>query len=329
MKRAVIIGCGDVSVVHAEGISQIEDATLVGVCDTDVERARNLARKYNVPYFSSYHDLVENLPFDVAHVATPHNMHANLTVDLLERGYHVLQEKPLAHSLEAGKAIVDASEKASGKIGICFQNRYNVSSQILHAYLANAELGTITGAYANMVWSRDANYYRSRPWRGTWEGSGGGLLMNQAIHTIDLLHWFMGGISSVSGSVTLDRLRSLIEVDESAHLFLTHPNGATSTMYATLANTAHRPVELEIYTDKATATIRDGLTIQWNDGHTEYYPERHAASSGRTYWGVSHEILFRDFYSTLESPEAFWISPREAYESLKTAQTIYEHSSLR
>lgn len=329
MKRAAIIGCGDVSVIHAEGLAEIDGVQLVAVCDNDPERARIAGERYAVPWFTHHRELMEKVEFDVGHVTTPHNVHAPVTIDLLDAGYHVIQEKPLAESLEAGRGIIAAAERANGKIGICFQNRYNVSSQTLAALLDTGELGAITGAHANVVWSRDADYYHARPWRGTWAESGGGLLMNQAVHTIDLLHWFMGGIESVQGSATCHKLRDVIEVEDTAHLYLTHPNGTTSTMYATLANPVFRPVQLELYTENATAIIGDGLEVNWQDGRRDYYPERKVPTCGRTYWGVSHEILFRNFYATLDSPEPFWLTPRDAYESLKAIQTIYDQSSLR
>ncbi|BAS07133.1 inositol 2-dehydrogenase [Arthrobacter sp. Hiyo4] len=169
--KAAVIGCGDVSAVHFEAIAKLDGARLAGVCDSDPGRLAAAVAAYGVPGFPDHLSLIEAVGPDVVHITTPHNMHATIAVDCLERGVNVIVEKPLAHTLKEGRRLVAAAEGSDAKIAVCFQNRYNATSQAMHALLSSGELGAVVGASATVLWHRDADYYLSRPWRGTWTGA--------------------------------------------------------------------------------------------------------------------------------------------------------------
>lgn len=328
MTTAAIIGCGDVSIIHFEALAEMEDVTLVGVCDSDPERRAAAAAAHGVPGFADHLSLLETVSPDVVHLCTPHDQHASLAVDCLERGVNVIVEKPVAHTLEAAQRLVAVAERSTAKIAVCFQNRYNATAQALHRILTSGAVGAVLGGSFTVVWHRTADYYRNRPWRGSWAGGGGGLLMNQAIHTVDLLQWLMGDVESVNGHASTRFLGDTIEVEDTAEFVTQHDNGARSVFYATLAHAANSPVTIEIVTEKAVLSLRGDLTVTYADGRTEVIEERQALSGGRAYWGVSHELLIRDFYAGLDDPEPFWISPREAEKSLRLVQTVYAQSQL-
>ncbi|ATG50385.1 dehydrogenase [Brachybacterium vulturis] len=336
-RRIGLIGCGDVSVVHVEAIRDIEGLELVGVADTDPQARARAAAATGVPGFADTQELIDAAGPDAVHVATPHDQHIGPSLTALEAGVHVLQEKPLAHTLEEGRRLVDALESAGArpgapKVGICFQNRYNLASRRLHEMLGAGELGAVRGAWASVVWTRSADYYRARPWRGTWAGSGGGLLINQAIHTLDLVQWLLGGVERTDGHVATRKYGEVIEVEDTAELLLHHPGGITTSFFATLTAPQHRPVELELDCERAYVTLRGGtdggLTIRWADGRVETLAERSVTSGGRSYWGVSHELLIRDFYARLDEPEPFWIGPGEAMASLGILKEAYRLSGV-
>ena len=312
-RRIGLIGCGDVSVVHFEAIRDIEGLELVGVADTDPQALARAVELTGVPGFASTQELIDGVRPDAVHVTTPHHEHIDPSLTALAAGVHVLQEKPLAHTLDEGQRLVDALKSAPGgaKVGICFQNRYNLASQRLHELLASGELGAV---------------------RGTWEGSGGGLLINQAIHTLDLVQWLLGGVERTDGHVATRRFADVIEVEDTAELLLHHPGGVTTSFYATLTAPQHRPVEIELDCEKAYVSLRGGteggLTIRWADGRVDTVGERSVTSGGRSYWGVSHELLIRDFYERLEEPEPFWISPREAMASMEILTEAYRLSGV-
>lgn len=334
-RRIGLIGCGDVSVVHFEAIKDIEGLELVGVADSDPEALARATAATGVPGFASTQELIDAVGPDAVHVTTPHHQHVGPSLTALEAGVHVLQEKPLAHTLEDGQRLVEAlaASPADGpKIGICFQNRYNLASQRLHEMLGSGELGAVRGAWASVVWTRSADYYRAKPWRGTWDGSGGGLLINQAIHTLDLVQWLLGGVERTDGHVATRKYGDVIEVEDTAELLLHHRGGVTTSFYATLTAPQHRPVELELDCENAYVTLRGGieggLTIRWADGRVDTYGERSVTSGGRSYWGVSHELLIRDFYEHLEDPEPFWIGPGEAMTTLEILKEAYRLSGV-
>jgi UDP-N-acetyl-2-amino-2-deoxyglucuronate dehydrogenase len=218
------------------------------------------------------------------------------------------------------------AERSPAKIAVCFQNRYNATSQAMHELLDGGALGKVVGASATVMWHRDGGYYRSRPWRGTWAEGGGGLMMNQAIHTVDLLQWLVGDVAKVEGRASTRALAGVIEVEDTAEFVAEHVNGARSVFYATLANAVNAPVTLDIVTEKATLSLRGDLTVTHADGTVDVIPERVAETGGRSYWGVSHELLIADFYARLGDSEKFWINPAEAGKSLRIIKDIYAQS---
>ena len=326
MTRAAVIGCGDVSVVHFDAIAHLEDVELVGVCDPDPGRRAAAVEAFGVPGFADHPLLLASVRPDVVHVCTPHSTHVALALDCLERGVHVVLEKPLATTVADGERLVQAAEHSRARVGVCFQNRYNAAVQALHQRLTSGELGPVQGAAATVLWHREASYYQSRPWRSTWVGSGGGLLMNQAIHTVDLLQWLLGEVTVVAGHVATRALQDAIEVEDTAELSLTHTGGVRSLLYATLAHATNAPVTLEVVTEGALLSLRGDLTVTHADGRSETVAERQARSGGRAYWGASHELLLADFYARLDDPEPFWLGPREAQKSLRIVQDAYRLS---
>lgn len=327
VSRAAIVGWGDVAIVHKEAIEAIDGVDLVGVVDTDADRREAATNTLGVPAFATVDELVDAVAPDVIHVTTPHHQHIDVTLAALERGVHVIQEKPLAAHLDDAQRLVDYAPTAKAKVGICFQNRYNVSSQELRRLLDSGELGAIRGGYSSVVWTRTADYYRAKPWRASLQESGGGLLINQAIHTLDLVQWFAGEVVDIDGRVATHKFADVIEVEDTAEMLFTHESGVQTSFYATLTAPQNRPVELELDCENAYVTLRNGLTVAWRDGRVDFYEERKAPSGGRAYWGVSHEILIRDFYDKVDDPEPFWISPAEALKSLQMLKRTYEASA--
>ena len=197
----------------------------------------------------------------------------------------------------------------------------------MHALLSSGELGAVLGASATVMWQRAADYYESRPWRGTWAGGGGGLMMNQAIHTVDLLQWLVGDVAKVGRPAATRFLGGTIEVEDTAEFVAEHANGARSAFYATLANADNAPVTLDIVTEKAVLSLRGDLTVTHNDGRVDVIPERTSESGGRSYWGVSHELLIAaTSMPGWRGPEPFWISPAEAEKSLRIIKDVYRQS---
>ncbi|MPV36895.1 Gfo/Idh/MocA family protein [Georgenia subflava] len=326
MPTAAVIGCGDVATVHFEAIAAIDDIDLVAVCDTDPDVLAAAVEAYGVPGFADHRALLAEMRPDVVHVCTPHDQHVPVALDCLAAGVNVLTEKPLAHTLEDAERLVAAAEEGEARIGVCFQNRYNATSQAAREVLDSGELGKVVGATATVMWTRTPDYYRAKPWRGRWETAGGGLLINQAIHTLDLLQWLVGDVTGVAGHAATRVYGDVIEVEDSAEVVLSHADGARSVFFGTLGNVVNAPVTLDITAERGALSLRGDLTITYADGRVETVAERQAPSGGRSYWGVSHELLIRDFYARLGDAEPFWISPREAMKSLRILKDVYAQS---
>lgn len=323
---AALIGCGDVSTVHFEALNKIPDAELAAVSDNDPARLQETSERLGVPGFADYVEMLDTVRPDVVHICAPHHQHEPMAVACLERGINVVVEKPLAHTPEAGRRIAAAAASSGAKIAVCFQNRYNSTAREARRLLESGDLGGVRGAAGTVVWERPGDYYRARPWRGLWPEAGGGLLMNQAIHTLDLLQWLVGDVNDVRGHAATHHLDDVIDVEDTAEMVLHHAGGARSVFYATVAGVGNSPVTIDITTDEATLSLRGDLTVTYADGRTDVIPERRADSGGRDYWGVSHELLISDFYRSLADSSSFWIGPHEALKTLDIINQVYRQS---
>lgn len=330
MTTAAVVGCGDVSVVHFEALGTLAGVRLVAVCDVDAARAAEAGARYGVPWFTDHRQLLAEAQPDVVHVCTPHHQHADQVIDAIHSGVHVLMEKPVAHTVAEAERVIEAAEAhPEVKVGVCLQNRYNATVQAARDLLRSGEVGATVGGSGIVLWHRTPGYYEARPWRGIVGTSGGGVLINQAIHTVDLLQWLLGPVTTVSGQAGRHGAPVVAEVEDTAHLVLQHESGARSVLFATVAYVHDAPVTLELVTERAVLSIRNDLTVRHADGRVDQVAESAAASdasAGRAYWGASHTKLISDFYRRLGDPAPFWISPREATTSLRIIADVYAMS---
>ena len=326
MPRVAVVGCGDVSSVHFDAIADTAGAVLVGVCDTDVARLAEVSATRGVPGFHQLQQLLDVAQPEVVHICTPHHAHAALAVQALQAGVHVLLEKPLAATRDEGRAVIAAAARAAGKFGVCFQNRYNPTSVQLKAELDSGRWGRVLGARAQVMWTRTAAYYQAKPWRGTWDGGGGGLLMNQAIHTIDLVQWLLGEVTDVRGSFATLMFSDAIEVEDTAEAVLQHAGGVRTNFYATLTHFKDAPVLIEITCEQGVLRLEGDLRAIAADGSQQLLASADVVRTGRNYWGASHARLIGDFYGQLSGPTPFWIGAEEAFKSLDIAQAVYGRS---
>lgn len=327
-----MIGCGDVSVVHLDALARMPQVRLVGVCDVHPGRRAAAGAAGGVPGFADPGRLLDAVQPDVVHICTPHHLHADLAAQCLERGVHVVLEKPPARTVAEGERLVAVAERSAepgaARIAVCLQNRYNPPVRALRRLLDSGRLGPVQGCTATVLWHRTAAYYRDRPWRGRWATAGGGLLMNQAIHTVDLLQWLLGAVTGVSGHCATRVLGPVIEVEDTAEMVLEHAGGARSVLFATLAHVTDAPVSLEVATERAVVHLRGDLAVAWRNGAVDVVGEQQGPAVGRSYWGLSHEALLRDFYARLDDPEPFWLGPREAMASLRIVHEVYAQSGV-
>ena len=186
MKKAAIIGMGVIAPVHIAAIRKNPEVTLAGVCD--IEESRRSAAPENVPFYTDYKAMIHDVQPDVVHICLPHYLHLPVSKDAAELGVHVFCEKPLALNAEEGREFVRLEDSHPGlHMGLCLQNRFNDSTEMLKRLIDSGEYGAVRGIRGTVCWHRTREYYEASPWRGTWDTAGGGCIINQAIHTLALL----------------------------------------------------------------------------------------------------------------------------------------------
>lgn len=331
MKRlgAAIIGCGSIHGVHADAIEASELGRLICVVDIVEERARASAAKYGCRWYVDYLEAISDDEVDVVHICTPHYLHASMAIEAVRAGKHVLVEKPVAISISQAQEMAQESKKHGRYIGVCFQNRFNLEAQKAKEIIDSGKIGAVKGIKGVVTWFRTKEYYAQSGWRGRFATEGGGVLINQAIHTLDLMQWLGGGVKAVRGNVSTYLLGDVIEVEDTANAILFFKNGARGIFYATNCYTTNSPVEIEIDCEKGRLRIYDGTLIMEQDNSCRcIVNEKVRDTPYKSYWGKSHAVLINEFYqAVLSGNPALIISVEEAMESLKIIDGIYKSSS--
>ena len=321
--KAAIIGCGNIHGFHAEGIKKSGFAELAAVADIDAGRSGASAARYGCDFYTDYREVLKNPEIDAVHICTPHYLHAPMAIDAMRMGKHVLVEKPMAISSSDAVEMTKVSRETGKQICVCFQNRYNATSLKIKEMLDSGQLGTATGARAFVTWNRGAAYYAGGAWRGTWKEEGGGVLINQAIHTLDLLQWFLGDIAGIKGSYDTKLLKDVIEVEDTAEAVIKFKSGAVALFYATNCYVTDSPILLEVICEKAKLTLEEKLTITYKDGSTEVVTENDKATGEKAYWGCGHEALIRDFYDSLIKGRELFVDGTRGITALRMIEGIY------
>ncbi len=312
--RVGIVGLGAISPLHIRAILK-NGQKITAICDVDPEKRQKVNAEFglNAEEYSDYNALLASGKVDVVHVCTPHYLHAEIICMALGANIHVLCEKPLAINFEQLDAIEKAVNNSSATLGVCFQNRYNASVLYLKEFFKDKE---IIAATANLVWHRGKDYYSSAKWRGKKQYEGGGVMINQAIHTLDLLQWFCGMPESVIAHCSNNSLKNVIDVEDTAFGRFTLKNGGNFIINATNSAASCFPIVL-MFQSKTDAVelsgdnlIVNGKFVTKSDG---------APIFGKEEWGVGHDKLIKEFYNCLENGKKF---PIDFYEASKTVKLI-------
>jgi UDP-N-acetyl-2-amino-2-deoxyglucuronate dehydrogenase len=228
--RTAVIGCGKVAHTHAEALASIPESAFVAVCGRDAAKAREFADRYGVRPFTSVGEMVA-AGVDAVVVATPHPAHAAVTVPALRAGAHAIVEKPLASSLEDCDAMIAAARESGRSLAMISQRRLYAPVRRVREAIDAGKLGRpILGTVTMLGW-RSEEYYRSDPWRGSWDGEGGGVLVNQAPHQIDILQWYMGEVEELYGAWA-NLNHPTIEVEDTSLAILRFRSGALGNIVA-------------------------------------------------------------------------------------------------
>ncbi len=330
MLRIGIVGCGNIFTMHATSADYLPNAQIVGVCDIKKDRADKAAKKYNCKAYYDYKDLIKKENIDVVHVCIPHYLHPVVSKYAIEQGVNVLCEKPMSIRYEDAVENVKLAEEKGVKYGIIFQCRYNDSARLVKESLLKGKLGKIISARVVLTWCKPDSYYSLSDWKGTWEKEGGGVVIDQAIHSLDLANWFIDDeIESVKANLS-NRGHDIMEVDDSAEGFVRYKNGATLGFWAMNNYGCDEPIEIRLCCEKGKVIMDyDRAEITYNDGtkeiaETVINPEV-VYEGGKDYWGFQHIREIEDFYNAVENDREPTISGKEALKIQKLICEIYKN----
>ena len=256
-----IIGCGMIANWHAGAVAQIAGAKLVGVTDVNSDMRAAFAGKYNVSQFGSIDELLSCPDIDVVSICTPSGLHASLAVQAANAGKHIIVEKPMALNLAQADEIIKACEVNKVKLAVISQLRFAPAVKKLKQAVDQGLLGRLISGDIYMKYYRSQQYYDASGWRGTWAMDGGGALMNQGIHGIDLLQYVMGPVKSVFAHTRT--LAREIEVEDTAAAVLEFKNGALGVVQGTTSIYPGQPRRLEINGDRGTITLEEDCISSW------------------------------------------------------------------
>jgi len=227
--KTALVGVGKVTDMHARALVNLKESAFTAVCSRSREKAEVFASEYGIKAYADVGEMVSREQIDVVLVCTPHPNHREPTIAALEAGAHVLIEKPLASSLEDCDAMIEAARRCGKQIGVVCQRRWYLPAMRVKEAIDAGKIGKPVFGTVNMLGWRDREYYESDPWRGTWKGEGGGVLVNQAPHQLDMLQWFMGEIDELYGQWS-NLNHPYIEVEDSANAILKFKNGAVANI---------------------------------------------------------------------------------------------------
>ena len=336
--RFGVIGSGVIGPWHARAIESCEEAELVAVSDSNLDKAKALAANHGgISCYQDYHEMLRNTDLDAVSICLPSGMHGDAAIAAARAGKHILCEKPLEITLEKIDAMIAAARDNKVKLGGIFQWRtYPVSIKARNA-VRSGLLGKMVLGDAYLKYYRSQAYYDSAEWRGTWKYDGGGALMNQGVHGIDILLWVMGDVERVFARTAA--LARTIEVEDTAVAVLKFTSGAFGVIEATTSSNPGEPSTLAFHGEQGTIIMHEGAFLRWavtdkKDGLAQEQVEMKKIE-GESKTGVSdpreigirgHIIQVQDMVRAIKEDRDPMVTGESARKSVQLILAIYESS---
>lgn len=331
--RFGIIGCGMIADFHRVGIEKSPVAELYAVADNVPGRAEEFAKKHGVPHaFQDYNEMLQLGDLDAVCICTPSGLHAEAAIAAAKAKKHILCEKPLDVTLEKIDRMLEAVRENGVKLGAIFQSRVQPDAQRTKRAIEEGLLGRILQADLSTKWYRSQEYYDSGAWRGTFELDGGGCLMNQGVHGVDLFQWLVGPVTSVYGKVAT--VNHKIEVEDSAYAIVELAGGGRGAIIGSTCAYPGFPTRIEIHGEKGSICLEDAKIVKWEIMGQET-PEDLKVGAGEGVGGAGdpraissygHETLVDDLaHAILEGREPI-ISGEDARKAVAIILAIYQSS---
>ena len=310
--KSAIIGLGSIGSVHAKVIRELFGEPNA-VCDVVEEKLSDFP---NSLHFADYKIMLDEAKPDVVHICTPHYLHTEMIIECLNRDINVICEKPLCIKHEDIDLILEAERRSKARLGVCLQNRYNAANVYARDYLADKEILSATG---NVVWRRGEKYYSSADWRGKWATEGGGVMINQALHTLDLIQWISGMPERVTASISNLTLGNVIEVEDTAVAL--YSGSSSFSFFATVGSSKDFEVEITFKTADATVKVLNNAVMINNKLITF---EKDDSVYGKLCYGSGHKRLISDFYDCVKTGRDFAINGSEGAKVVRLILGAYK-----
>ncbi len=317
MYRVGLIGCGNISAVHAQVLGELENTRLVCCADVIPEKAE----RFHCAAYADWKEMLDREKPDAVHLCTPHFLHPVMAAEAAERGIAVFTEKPPAIDAAGWEQVKRAAEKVP--VGICFQNRYHPHIRACRQFLEESTYGRLLGIRGFVTWNRTKAYYDAADWKGRWATEGGGALINQAIHTLDLIIGFLGAPDQAEMTAAAHRLRGVIEVEDTAEIYL-RKGDVPALLYASNGYSMDAPVIIELHLEKAVIRLETDTMTVLRGGEKEEFLCTTNPVPGRSYWGAGHKACITDFYRCLETGEVYRNAPAGCEDTMQTLLKLYE-----
>jgi UDP-N-acetyl-2-amino-2-deoxyglucuronate dehydrogenase len=330
-----IVGTGTSATQHLTALRDVPNGRAVAIAGTTLARARALAEQWGVPgAYGSYDDLIADPAVEVVHTCTPPDLRLPIARAAAAAGKHVLVEKPIGRTVAEADQIIEVCERAGVKLAAMFQNRFTPLALRLKAAVDEGRLGRLLLATLTSKWYRTAEYYQSTPWRATVERDGGGALINQAIHGIDLLRWICGPVAEVRGLTA--RTLHPIETEDVGMALLRFESGALGQIVGTSVAYPGYSERIELHGTEGSAVLVQGEgRLEWylrgEEPRTEVAAEQVSAGGRdpRTISYHGHTAEFADFYDAIRRGREPFIPGREGRHALELVEAIYLSSQAR
>lgn len=334
-----VIGCGMISNFHAKAIRDVRGAKLVACFDAVPAAADRLAQATGCRAYHRLDEMLADPAVTIVTIGTPSGAHLEPAVAAAKAGKHVIVEKPLEITLKRCDQIINACDKAGVHVSTVFPSRFHESCIEIKRAISEQRFGRLTLGDAYVKWFRPQSYYDSGAWRGTWELDGGGALMNQAIHSVDLLTWFMGPVIEVS-AMTGTLAHERIAVEDAAVATVRFANGALGVIEASTAAYPGYLKRIEIHGSAGSAVMEEEDIVKWDfakAGRRDVQVRRRMAESHSTGGGASdptaighhgHAMQFRDVCAAIDKDTRPEVDGPEGRRSVEIILAIYKSAEL-
>lgn len=326
-----IIGAGNVAKLHAEAIEQIDGAKLIGVTAIPYEAACAFADKYEAKAYKDINEVTADSDIDIVTLCTPSGLHAQQAVTLLNAGKHAIVEKPLAITLDQADSAIEAANRTGKKLGVISQRRFDPAMLAVKSAIDKGLFGKLVLINGHVHYYREPSYYSSSDWRGTWKMDGGGALMNQGIHAVDLIGWFGGPVKNIYANART--LHHNIEVEDTLAASLEFESGALGTLEATTCAYPGLSVRIELIGEKGTTIIEDSRIIYWNINSGVECPELSVengigggGSTPMSICAAGHISQFKDFIEAVGNDSRPAIDGIEGRKAVEIVLAAYQSS---